>query len=273
VITAAVLLDRRLALGALLGVGGNPVSSFGVVSALLEPPLDQLAWRGLVVRVGAAKAKAVATSTFHGGHHLAQGILLDPTFDDVGAVGGWAPLVDVFIFHVGTVEEIAIAIGQVGSDEQVERAGVEDAATAFRGALDPCCLAFVLDLLLQVVSIAFHAVSMAALHGEGFDALFIFAANVADEARDGFQLGGFIRRLTQAGSLKNGFRPIHVVFEKAFLVPSKMTQHYGSILLAHIENHVNLVNHVILLSLDIVRLVDLERNNVSLLLGLLEILA
>jgi hypothetical protein len=60
-LAAAVLLDGALALGALLGVGADPIGRLRVVGALLPPELGDLADdRPVVGRVAAAKAERLA---------------------------------------------------------------------------------------------------------------------------------------------------------------------------------------------------------------------
>ena len=60
VVAPAVLLDGSLALGALLGVGRDPVGGLRVVVALLDPPLDERAADGVVPVLGAGEAEEVA---------------------------------------------------------------------------------------------------------------------------------------------------------------------------------------------------------------------
>ena len=59
-VAAAVLLDGGLALGALLGVGVDPVGRLGVVVALLDPLADERALDGVVPVLGAGEAERVA---------------------------------------------------------------------------------------------------------------------------------------------------------------------------------------------------------------------
>lgn len=56
-VTAPIFLNGRVALGALLGVGGDPVSRLRVILTLLQPHLDQRTRSRLVVVQTAAKAK------------------------------------------------------------------------------------------------------------------------------------------------------------------------------------------------------------------------
>ena len=60
VIAAAVLLDGGLALGALLGVGVDPVGRLGVVVALLDPLADERAPHRVVPVLAAGEAERVA---------------------------------------------------------------------------------------------------------------------------------------------------------------------------------------------------------------------
>ncbi len=67
-VAATVLLDRRLALWTLFGVGGYPVGRLRVILALLQPLLDQCAWTRPVVVEGASEAEWMATGTGHRRH-------------------------------------------------------------------------------------------------------------------------------------------------------------------------------------------------------------
>ena len=59
-VAAAVLLDGGLALGALLGVGVDPVGRLGVVVALLDPLADERALDRVVPVLAAREAEHVA---------------------------------------------------------------------------------------------------------------------------------------------------------------------------------------------------------------------
>ena len=65
VVTAAVLLNGGATLGALLGVGGDPVARLAVVVALLDPFLDQMTPDGVVPIFAAVEAEGVSAPTFH----------------------------------------------------------------------------------------------------------------------------------------------------------------------------------------------------------------
>ena len=65
VVAAAVLLDGGAALGALLGVGGDPVARLTVVVTLLDPLLDQMASDRVVPVFAAVEAERVGASTLN----------------------------------------------------------------------------------------------------------------------------------------------------------------------------------------------------------------
>lgn len=110
VVAAAVLLDRRLALGAFLGVGRNPVGRFRVILTLLQPHLDELAGSGLVVVECASEAEPVLTSATHCRHDAGKFSRLYRAVDGVFTVGGRTPLEIVLVVNVGAHEEIMVSI-------------------------------------------------------------------------------------------------------------------------------------------------------------------
>ena len=57
VVAAAVLLDGGATLGALLGVGGDPVARLAVVVTLLDPLFDQMATDRVMPIFRACKAE------------------------------------------------------------------------------------------------------------------------------------------------------------------------------------------------------------------------
>ncbi len=59
-VAAAVLFDDRLALGALLGVGTEPVACFAVVSALFEPDGKHFTTHGRVRWLGTTREKKMS---------------------------------------------------------------------------------------------------------------------------------------------------------------------------------------------------------------------
>ena len=100
-----------------------------------------------MVGVWAAKAKSVTASTLDSRNNLTQIFGLNTTFKGVGAVWGRTPLKVVLVFDIGSVEKLLISARQRWSDENIERGGVENAATSIRGTLDPSSLTFLADLL------------------------------------------------------------------------------------------------------------------------------
>ena len=100
VVAAPVLLNGRVALGALLGVGRNPVGRLRVVGALLQPPLDERAWRRLVIGDATAEAEGVTAFAMHRGHNAVQVFLLDAAFQGVFAIRSGAPLEVFLVIHI-----------------------------------------------------------------------------------------------------------------------------------------------------------------------------
>jgi hypothetical protein len=118
-VATAVLLDCRIALGTLLGVGRDPVCSLGIISALLEPPLYQVARSRLMVCENASEAKAVPTVASHRRHHLVQITLLDLAFNSVYAVWSRAPFQCVLVLDIGPCKQLVISAVQIRCHEEV----------------------------------------------------------------------------------------------------------------------------------------------------------
>jgi hypothetical protein len=129
-LASAILLDRSVTLGALLGVGHQPVARLGIVRTLFLPELDVTAGEGLVIVSKptavshkaiqkpdelrrddeihirfSPETKVVATSTVHDGYDLIQfasgGILAK---DGILASRVWAPFELRAIIDVGTIQ-------------------------------------------------------------------------------------------------------------------------------------------------------------------------
>jgi len=92
VVASAILLDCRIALGALLCICGYPVRSLRVILALLHPLLHEAAWCRLVICEGAAEAEVVSTVALHGWDDSAQVSVLDFAVYSEDAVWRRAPL-------------------------------------------------------------------------------------------------------------------------------------------------------------------------------------
>lgn len=107
-VAAAVLLDRRVAFRAFLGVRRDPVCSLRVVFALLEPPLDKRAWCGLMVGKCAAKAERMPEGTGYGGNDFEEVALLDGAVDGENAVRRWAPLQVLLVVDICASEEFLV---------------------------------------------------------------------------------------------------------------------------------------------------------------------
>ena len=110
VVAATILLDCRVALGALLCVRRNPVGRLGVILTLLEPPPDQRAWCGLMVVECASKAEMVSAVAVHGGNDLEEVTLLDSAVDGIDAVGSRTPLEVLLVIHICSSEELLISM-------------------------------------------------------------------------------------------------------------------------------------------------------------------
>jgi hypothetical protein len=129
-LASAILLDRSVTLGALLGVGHQPITCLRIVRTLFLPELDVTAGEGLVIVSKPAtvshkaiqkpdelrrddeihirfspETKVVATSTVHDGDDLIQfasgGFLAK---DGILASGVWAPFELRTIIDVGTIQ-------------------------------------------------------------------------------------------------------------------------------------------------------------------------
>ena len=102
VVAATILLDCRIAFRTLLGIGRDPVGGFGVVLTLLDPLLDQGAWRRLVIFESATEAKAVFASTFDSWNDAIEILFLDCTFNCVLTIRRRAPLEVLLVIHVSS---------------------------------------------------------------------------------------------------------------------------------------------------------------------------
>lgn len=268
VVAAAVLFNGRVAPRTLLGVCRDPVGRFGIVGALFEPALDQITGGGLMVIEDTSKAESVFTVARHGRHEAVQVFAFDATLNGIHAVGCGTPLEEILVFDICACEELLVPEPQVVRDEQIERAGVHDAFAVITGTLDTCRLALLLDLLRQVLSVTIDTVAMPAFHGKGLQIRCILKADVADESRDDLEAWWSGGAGAQTGRLENLAWTIHVVLNQAFLVPTKMPEQDGCVFFLDIENHVDLVNDLILLALNVVGVQDLEGDcRVLLLLG------
>lgn len=113
-----------------------------------------------------------------------------------------------------------IAVGEVGSDEQIERLGINDFVTTIARAFDTCRFALSADLLNQVLSVAVCTESMAALHGEALMRS-NFAADVAHEvAHDLYPWWATPDLLTKPRLIEHHLLIVHVVLYQTLLIPS-----------------------------------------------------
>ncbi len=225
VVAAAVLLDGRVAFGALLCVRRYPVRRLGVVGALLEPLLDQIARCGLVVRQDATEAKPVAAGASNGGDDLVQVLLLHLALDGVLAIRCRAPLQRVPVLHVCPVQQFVVSLRKARGAPGSRR----DLASMMR--LHPSdghwirgCLAFLADLLPQVVTVAVDAIAVATLEGEGLEALPFLAADIAHEPGDGLGDRGPRAFLREPRGFEHLARSVHVVLDQALSIPAEVPQ-------------------------------------------------
>ena len=189
VVAPSILLDCRNALGAFLRVGRDPVGSLRVIGTLLEPLLYEFARSWLMICLAASEAEPMLAVTRNRGHNLIQILLLDAAFDSIDAVGSRAPLQLVFVFDVGSGEKLVVPILKVNRYQKIQRLGIHDSFASILWALNSGCLAFLFDLLSQVLPVAVCTISMAALHGKRQEIGVVLAADVAHETRDCLQAG------------------------------------------------------------------------------------
>ena len=107
-IASAVLLDSRLASGALLSVCRNPVGRFRVVFTFLEPLLHQRTWGWLMIIQRASKAKVMTAIAMDRGYDFLQIARLNFAFDSELAVRGWTPLQIFQIVDVGSSKQFMV---------------------------------------------------------------------------------------------------------------------------------------------------------------------
>lgn len=110
-VASSVLLDRRVALGALLGVGTDPIGRLAVVRALLHPPLDDRAAARAMVGLAAPEAERVVARALDDGDDDVERARGDGALDRVLAVRCGAPAEVRVVVDVGAVEEGAVAVG------------------------------------------------------------------------------------------------------------------------------------------------------------------
>merc|ERR1712093_872009 len=119
VIAAAVLLDGRLALRALLRVGVDPVCGLRVVLALLDPQLDDVADQGLVVLVAAAAEAefVVAATALDSRDDRVERLGSHPgTSDGMLAIRVRAPSQRRIVVNVASVQQFAVSVHGLVAD-------------------------------------------------------------------------------------------------------------------------------------------------------------
>jgi hypothetical protein len=99
VVTAPVLLNGRLALGAFLGVGRYPIGSLRIVLAFLEPLFDEGTWCWEMVVQAAPKTEVVLALTVDGWHNLRQILLPHTAFDSKFTIRSRAPLQSLLVIN------------------------------------------------------------------------------------------------------------------------------------------------------------------------------
>jgi hypothetical protein len=172
-VAAAILLNRRVTLNALLRVRADPVGRLTVVRALLHPPLANGAAAWSVVRLAAPETERVEAGAFDGGDDDVEGAGGDGALDGVLAVGGGAPAEVRVVVDVRAVEEGSVAgeesssVTRMGTRgdaklpseggrvyEKLEGLLVDDGVALAAHALDPATLSLVVDLRTDVLRVA-----------------------------------------------------------------------------------------------------------------------
>jgi hypothetical protein len=116
------------------------------------------------------------------------------------------------------------------------------------------------------VTITVHTVSVTALEGKRLETGLILAANVANEVGDDLHLGWPSCRLGKTGSVEDLTWPVHVVFDQPLFIPPEVSKEDGRLRFGDVQNHVDLVDELVLLLLYIGRLENPETNIVRCLL-------
>src|SRR5271170_8043401 len=103
-VTTAVFFNGRITTGTFFGVGRDPIRSFGIVFAFLEPFLDKRTCAGLMVGESTAKAETMAATATDGGDNVVELGGWDVTFDGVFAVWRGTPFEVVIIVDVRSIQ-------------------------------------------------------------------------------------------------------------------------------------------------------------------------
>lgn len=93
-----------MALGALLGIGINPICRLRIIGTLFEPALDDGTAAGSVIIFSAAKAEDIGAGAFDCGNDDVERARRDRTFDGVLAVGGRTPAQVRVVVDVGPIK-------------------------------------------------------------------------------------------------------------------------------------------------------------------------
>lgn len=185
VVATTVLFNRRLALGALLGVGVEPVGRLRVVGTLLLPELDNLAEdRTVVGSVATPETHVVAAVADNSRDELVEhtGRRLR-TLDGILAAGVRAPAKIWRVGDKGGIQQLVVPTGlartghtvkrclfspcrNVGRDQLVHSLLPHDAVAAALHALDSRTLALALDLACEVLLPAAAAETVSTAEGK-----------------------------------------------------------------------------------------------------------
>lgn len=126
-----------------------------------------------------AKTEFVLAWACHCRYYSMQLSPLDTAFDGIFTVRSRTPFKILFVVHVGASEqglvssdflsiqkperEIFLPLFEFGSNEQIDRLGVNDPMAASCRALYPCSFAFIFDFRGQILAVAIRAVPVVAL--------------------------------------------------------------------------------------------------------------
>jgi hypothetical protein len=120
VVATAILLNGRVAFGALFGICRNPVGCFRVVFTLLQPQLDKHARGRLMVVELTSETEAVTTIAVDGRNDLVKFFLFDCTIDSIDAVGGRTPPKIILVINVRPCKKLMVSVLEVFRDEKFQ---------------------------------------------------------------------------------------------------------------------------------------------------------
>ena len=117
VVAPTVLLNGGAAFGAFFSIGVDPIGSFRIVFALLDPHFYQGTRRRLMIIEGTSKAEPILARTYDCRYYSAKILFLYAAVDGIFTVRRWTPLKMVLIVNICSGKENLIPINHVNTEK------------------------------------------------------------------------------------------------------------------------------------------------------------